>query len=76
MSSIGLELTIRDLKMSNLLYNRHGRVKVADFGLAREFGHPLRPMTSKVVTLWYRAPEVLLGIDKYTTAIDIWYCTI
>lgn len=64
----------RDLKMSNLLYNRFGLTKVADFGLAREFGQPPNPMTPKVVTLWYRAPEVLLGCDKYTTAIDLWAC--
>ena len=62
----------RDLKMSNLLYNRHGLTKVADFGLAREFGEPPKKMTSKVVTLWYRAPELLLGCEKYTTAIDMW----
>ena len=43
----------RDIKMSNLLYNKRGSLKLADFGLARTFGDPLRPMTPKVVTLWY-----------------------
>lgn len=45
---------------------------VADFGLARFFGVPPKKMTAKVVTLWYRAPEVLLGSPKLTTAIDMW----
>ena len=46
----------RDVKMSNVLYNRAGEVKLADFGLARLVGVPKRPLTPKVVTLWYRAP--------------------
>ncbi|TPX68509.1 hypothetical protein SpCBS45565_g03076 [Spizellomyces sp. 'palustris'] len=62
----------RDLKTSNLLMNNQGQIKVADFGLARRFGSPLGPMTQLVVTLWYRAPELLLGAKEYTTAIDIW----
>ncbi|TPX31587.1 hypothetical protein SmJEL517_g05090 [Synchytrium microbalum] len=44
----------------------------ADFGLARKFSVPTRPMTPQVVTLWYRAPEVLFGAKEYTTAIDMW----
>ena len=47
---------------------------VADFGLARKFGYPLKPMTPIVVTLWYRAPELLLGAKVQTTAVDIWAC--
>ncbi|KAJ3129875.1 hypothetical protein HK100_008365 [Physocladia obscura] len=62
----------RDLKTSNLLMNNRGMMKVADFGLARRFGDPLGNMTQLVVTLWYRAPELLLGEKKYTTAIDMW----
>ncbi|CAM9215819.1 unnamed protein product [Ectocarpus sp. 6 AP-2014] len=62
----------RDLKMSNLLYNNQGQLKLADFGLARTFGHPVQPMTPKVVTLWYRCPELLLGCDTYSTAVDLW----
>ncbi|CAN0346325.1 unnamed protein product, partial [Ectocarpus sp. 12 AP-2014] len=62
----------RDLKMSNLLYNNQGQLKLADFGLARTFGHPVQPMTPKVVTLWYRGPELLLGCDTYSTAVDLW----
>ena len=50
----------RDIKFSNLLINKTGDIKLADFGLAREVSHPLTRMTPKVVTLWYRAPEVLM----------------
>eukprot|EP00088_Acartia_fossae_P048257 TRINITY_DN5263_c0_g1_i1.p1 TRINITY_DN5263_c0_g1~~TRINITY_DN5263_c0_g1_i1.p1 ORF type:complete len:645 (-),score=213.78 TRINITY_DN5263_c0_g1_i1:409-2310(-) len=52
----------RDLKASNLLLSHKGILKVGDFGLAREYGSPLKAYTSVVVTLWYRAPELLLGI--------------
>lgn len=44
----------------------------ADFGLARTFGYPYEPMTPIVVTLWYRAPELLLGSKVQTTAVDMW----
>lgn len=64
----------RDLKTSNLLYNKNGIAKIADFGLARKYGNPIKPYTPLVVTLWYRAPELLLNCDKYGTAIDIWSC--
>ena len=47
-------------------------MKLADFGLARAFGIPLRTYTHEVVTLWYRAPEILLGSRHYSTAVDIW----
>eukprot|EP00708_Paratrimastix_pyriformis_P003057 GAFH01001823.1.p1 GENE.GAFH01001823.1~~GAFH01001823.1.p1 ORF type:complete len:393 (-),score=98.96 GAFH01001823.1:237-1391(-) len=62
----------RDLKVSNLLYNNHGYLKLADFGLARFFDDPIKPYSPKVVTLWYRAPELLLGASEYTTAVDMW----
>ncbi|KAJ3079840.1 hypothetical protein HK102_003476, partial [Quaeritorhiza haematococci] len=62
----------RDLKTSNLLMNNKGEIKVADFGLARRYGSPLGHMTQLVVTLWYRAPELLLGAKEYTTAVDMW----
>ncbi len=64
----------RDLKTSNLLYTKKGILKIADFGLARKYGNPIKPYTPLVVTLWYRAPELLLNIDKYSTAIDMWSC--
>lgn len=62
----------RDLKTSNILYNNKGDLKICDFGLARQYGSPLRPYTHMVVTLWYRAPELLLGVKEYSTAIDMW----
>lgn len=45
---------------------------MADFGLARAFGLPVRTYTHEVVTLWYRAPEILLGSKFYSTSVDIW----
>ncbi|KAF9569720.1 Pkinase-domain-containing protein [Agrocybe pediades] len=64
----------RDLKTSNLLMNNRGTIKVADFGLARRYGDPVGVggMTQLVVTLWYRAPEILLGATTYSTAVDMW----
>ncbi|XP_039068968.1 cyclin-dependent kinase G-2-like isoform X2 [Hibiscus syriacus] len=62
----------RDLKTSNLLLNNQGDLKICDFGLARQYGSPLKPYTHLVVTLWYRAPELLLGARQYFTAIDMW----
>lgn len=62
----------RDLKPQNLLIDRSGILKLADFGLARAFGVPIRTYTHEVVTLWYRAPEVLLGSKMYATPVDVW----
>lgn len=62
----------RDLKPQNLLVNNNGRIKLADFGLARAFSFPLRNYTHEVITLWYRAPEILLGAKVYTMAVDLW----
>ncbi|XP_049859114.1 cyclin-dependent kinase 11B isoform X8 [Schistocerca gregaria] len=62
----------RDLKTSNLLLSHKGILKVGDFGLAREYGSPLKPYTPVVVTLWYRAPELLLCTKEYSTPVDMW----
>ncbi|XP_058788741.1 cyclin-dependent kinase 2 [Phymastichus coffea] len=62
----------RDLKPQNLLIDYEGNLKLADFGLARSFGVPVRTFTHEVVTLWYRAPEILLGTKLYSTAVDVW----
>ncbi|KAG2732296.1 hypothetical protein G9P44_004713 [Scheffersomyces stipitis] len=62
----------RDLKPQNLLINNKGELKLGDFGLARAFGIPFNTFSNEVVTLWYRAPDVLLGSRAYTTSIDIW----
>ena len=62
----------RDLKPQNLLIDVSGYLKLADFGLARAFSIPLRPYSHEVVTLWYRAPEVLLNDPRYSTPIDVW----
>ncbi|XP_078032731.1 cyclin-dependent kinase 4 [Augochlora pura] len=60
----------RDLKPQNLLVSREGRIKIADFGLAKTYDFEMR-LTSVVVTQWYRAPEVLLGCS-YATPVDMW----
>ncbi|KAJ9067411.1 negative regulator of the PHO system [Entomophthora muscae] len=62
----------RDLKPQNLLIDAHHNLKLGDFGLARAFGIPVASFSNEVVTLWYRAPDVLLGARNYSTAIDLW----
>ena len=62
----------RDLKPQNLLINTRGLLKLADFGLARSFNIPIRKFTHEVITLWYRAPEILLGEEFYSTPVDLW----
>ena len=62
----------RDLKPQNLLIDKDGIIKVADFGLARSFGIPIKTLTHEILTLWYRAPEILLGQKEYSTPVDMW----
>ncbi|KAK5644352.1 hypothetical protein RI129_005652 [Pyrocoelia pectoralis] len=64
----------RDIKCSNILMNNKGEVKLGDFGLARLCNTEERPYTNKVITLWYRPPELLLGQEHYGPAIDVWSC--
>ncbi|KAJ2722889.1 Cyclin-dependent kinase catalytic subunit [Coemansia sp. Benny D115] len=62
----------RDLKPQNLLIDQSGMLKIADFGLGRAFGVPLRVYTHEVVTLWYRSPEILMGSQHYSIGMDMW----
>ncbi|KAK1435837.1 hypothetical protein QVD17_01607 [Tagetes erecta] len=64
----------RDIKGANLLVNSEGVMKIGDFGLANfcNVAHDRRPLTSKVVTLWYRPPELLLGSTDYEASVDLW----
>ncbi len=62
----------RDLKPQNILLDANFNVKLADFGLARAAGIPLRNYTTEIITLWYRAPELLLGTRHYDASVDVW----
>jgi len=61
------------MKSSNILIDSNGTLKIADFGLATSFDPDnQQPLTSRVATLWYRPPELLLGATKYGPSVDMW----
>lgn len=62
----------RDLKPQNILINSTNLVKIADFGLGRIVGKRLQTMSKQIETLWYRAPELLLGTVHYDLSVDMW----
>ncbi|KAJ6256659.1 hypothetical protein Dda_8524 [Drechslerella dactyloides] len=64
----------RDIKSSNILINKHGMLKIADFGLARQYDKLKKDQhyTNRIITLWYRPVEILLGETVYTTGPDVW----
>lgn len=68
----GRRILHRDMKPQNLLIDQNGAIKIADFGLGRAISVPVRAYTHEVVTLWYRAPEILLGVTKYSCPVDVW----
>ena len=67
-----LKALLQDLKPNNLLIASDGQLKLADFGLARDFADPGHKMTCQVITRWYRPPELLFGARYYSSAVDIW----
>ncbi len=62
----------RDLKPQNLLINKHGILKIADFGFARFISSPGREMTTGIISEWYRPPEIFFGAQIYSYSVDIW----
>lgn len=63
----------RDIKAANILISNRGLLKFADFGLARFFSKSRQlDYTNRVITIWYRPPELLLGETRYGPAVDIW----
>ena len=64
----------RDLKPANIFINSDLDVKIGDFSISRTYGVSSNPMSNEVTTLFYRAPEILLGMKDYSIQIDMWSC--
>ena len=62
----------RDIKPENIFVDKDNNIKIGDFGISRTFGTSSRPMSPNVVTIFYRAPEVALGMQEYSIPIDAW----
>lgn len=62
----------RDIKPDNILIDKNGKLKLADFGLAKKASFLQRRKSNAIVSLWYRAPEIILGSEEYLFGVDIW----
>jgi len=62
----------RDIKPDNILIDASGKLKLADFGLAKKASFLQRRKSNAIVSLWYRAPEIILGSEDYFLGVDMW----
>lgn len=62
----------RDIKPDNILIDKNGQLKLADFGLAKKASFLQRRKSNAIVSLWYRAPEIILGSEDYFLGVDMW----
>ena len=67
-----MKILHRDIKSENLLISKDNKLKITDFGLARGYGLPIKNFRNDVVSLWYRAPDILLGNEEYERSVDMW----
>ena len=67
-----MKILHRDIKSENLLISKDNKLKITDFGLARGYGLPIKNFRNDVVSLWYRAPDILLGNENYERSVDMW----